>query len=110
MGKGIFEITPELLESVLLLPEGMKILKIQQDHKFNYDTYLVMVEDEHIRRVEPGKQLPEIKLEYKTYYEAGSDKGETRLSGWTTVHTSNPLVSIDHPRITPEELSEMFTE
>ena len=110
MGKGTFEITPELLASVLLLPEGMKIIKIQQDHKFNYDTYLVMVEDEHIRSVEPGKRLPEVKLEYTTRYEAGSEKGETYLSGWTTVHTANPLVSIDHPRITPEELSKMYTE
>jgi len=105
MGKGVFEITPELLESVLLLPEGMKILKIEQDqHYFNYDTYLVMVEHEDIPDKEECERLPRVELTYQKLYDEDTDKSEVILSGWTTreERPSRP--------ITPEELGKMFTE
>ena len=97
MGKGIFEITPDLLESVLLLPEGMKIIKIQQNHRFERDVYSVMVGHDDIPTREPGDLLPRIRLEYRTYYDEQSTMRQTVLSDWKAVDfESTTLNSIEH--------------
>jgi len=87
MGRGFFEITPELLESVLLFPEGMRILNIRKCDKIENserDVYHVVVEDEHIFNTKPRTEMPRVMLEYESRYDYDGKKIDTILSGWTT--------------------------
>ena len=102
MGKGYFEITPELFESALLLPEGMKILKVNQHVKFDFDLYSVMVEHPDIPDREEGELLPRVVLTYQKLYDKVAGEDVSILSVWTTKddRCASP--------ITLEDLNKMF--
>jgi len=83
MGKGIIEITmellPSLLERALMLPDGMTIEAASATYYFDRNVWLFRVEDEHIPPTEKGKKLPYVDLNYERL-----EDGSVILAGWTT--------------------------
>lgn len=64
MNKAIFRISRELLESVLLLPRGSKIVDVSRDAFFDRDEFGIKVEGPDFPAAESGSPLPVVSPQY----------------------------------------------
>lgn len=56
--RAIIRVSRELLEALLLLPPGVKIVDVSHDLFFDTDEFAIKVESESFKDVFPGDPLP----------------------------------------------------